>query len=294
MNKIVLGIDEKSKKVFNILVGLIFVLIIFIYIIANIFFKGEVIEKALLNFVLNILTIFVTLVYLYANNSKIEIENSVIIKTNLFNNKKQIGNLSEITSFCTSNHNVIVLKNNKKFFSFQNHCRNSYDEGFNKLQKNPKDNNNEFFDYLKNNCSESIFVEGNIVISLIIYLIIITVTFMLILQGFSQYSYIFVVALIWLLIYGIDENVKKFQIIADKIIYRRLFYKKELYLKDINIVKYYKNVPRGRFRPLFPTYIIRGFQNKVRIFKVNNFEPENLLFFKAIAKKYKIQFIENQ
>lgn len=67
-----------------------------------------------------ILGIFILLgLYLiFYPNYKIEIKDLEIFKTNIFKYKRKIGNISEIDGFEENHTDVIVYKNNKKFFTY--------------------------------------------------------------------------------------------------------------------------------------------------------------------------------
>lgn len=93
------------------------------------------------------LIFLIILKYIISNNinSKIVIENSIIKKINLYRKPIELGSVSEITSYSIYNMKVTVLKNEKDYFSFLIRGR---------------ENNFQFFNYLKNNYKESLRITG--------------------------------------------------------------------------------------------------------------------------------------
>lgn len=116
-NKIILSVDEKDKKYANICMYIFSILVLLLNIL---FLIGES-SLVIISFPSSI--IIAMILFSYINNPKIEIENSVITKTNLFNKKKEIGHVSEITSFSEDIFQDTVLNNNEKIFSFNLHGR---------------------------------------------------------------------------------------------------------------------------------------------------------------------------
>lgn len=273
--KIVLGFNEKDKKVFNILKNIIIILIGILLLIINNFFDGILLNIVFIDIICIILYLLLILSTLYIKNQKIEIDNSIIIKTNLFNNRRVIGNISEITSFCASITDVIVLKNNKKYFSFQIHGGSD---------------NYDYYSYLKNNYNNSIYIKGTKNIAIIMYLFsIIIITVVLI----SKLDIILFGLISFLLfLYGLDENIKEFLIFNKQIIYKRLFVKKTFNLVDLTRLEYKKNIGYGRYRPIFTTYTITGYNYVSKCFKIDNVIPENLKIIKDLVKEYDIKIIK--
>lgn len=135
-DKIIIAISQSDKKICNILIYILMgILLIFnlITLLVNILLLILILP-------LSILGVFI--IYNRINNYKIEIENDVITKTNIFNKKKVIGNISEITTYSEELPIVTVLNNNQKLFSFSIHGR---------------EDNKIFYEYLKSNYNFNIY-----------------------------------------------------------------------------------------------------------------------------------------
>jgi len=263
-NKIILKPNEKNLKICKIFAYIIIFLLVILSIFINYFMKDMLIIKIIFTLFPIIFSIFIILF----TRQKIEIENFIIYKFNLFNKKKKIGNVSEITSFCESDTTIYVMKNNKLFFSFI-----IYGE-----KDNPK-----FYKYLKDNYIESINIKGYKFISLIIYLYAFMVFISLLQENFPKGSICIIIMTFLFLIYGLDQNIKQFQIINDQIFYKRLFIKKKFNISNLTKIEYRKVNFRSR------VYIITGFNNKIKLFKFENVTPKNLKTIINIAKNFKIK-----
>ena len=136
-DKKIIAISQSDKKICNILIYILMgILLIFnlITLLVNILLLILILP-------LSILGVFI--IYNRINNYKIEIENDVITKTNIFNKKKVIGNISEITTYSEELPIVTVLNNNQKLFSFSIHGR---------------EDNKIFYEYLKSNYNFNIYI----------------------------------------------------------------------------------------------------------------------------------------
>ena len=275
--KIILCVNEKDKKICKILIYIAFVLLLFILVFSNFCMKNNLTQKLLFNANSIILILLIININLSIKNTQIEINNSAITKVNLFKKKEQIGNISEITSFSASNHNVTVLKNNEEFFSFNIHGNND---------------NIEFYDYLKRNYKDTVFINGSKITSIIIYIFSITIFMLLTIMELQKYEFIFFIIPIILLIYGLDERLKMFQITNEQIIYKRLFINKKININDLTELEYKKITGYGRYKTYFKTYSVTGFINKSKCFKINNTTEKNIDTIKDITKPYKIKMIK--
>ena len=136
-DKIIIAISQSNKRICNIILYILMgILLIFnlITLLVNILLLILILP-------LSILGVFI--IYNRINNYKIEIENDVITKTNIFNKKKVIGNISEITTYSEELPIVTVLNNNQKLFSFSIHGR---------------EDNKIFYEYLKSNYNFNIYI----------------------------------------------------------------------------------------------------------------------------------------
>lgn len=272
--KIILGTDEKTKKYIKPLIFLILFLSLIVFIMVNLFFDRGLVLKIIFNISFVIYLFLILFTILSLSYQKIEIENSIITKINLFNKKKVIGNISQITSFCESSTDVFVLKNNDRFFSFQIFGRSD---------------NSEFYDFLKNNYHDSIFIKGTKMVEIILYMFSVLIFVLLLLENYKNYNFVFIPIVFILLFIGLDEKVKKLQIVGDEIIYRRLFIERKIKLCDLVKIEYRKNRGFGRYIPIFTSYTITGFNDVSKCFKVNNITENNLKTIKDISKKYNIK-----
>ena len=137
--KIIISISETDKRICNIILYILMgILLIFnlITLLVNILLLILILP-------LSILGVFI--LYNRINNYKIEIENNIITKTNIFNKRKLICNLNEITAYSEEMPIITVLNNNKKLFSFSIHGR---------------EDNKIFYEYLKSNYNFNIYING--------------------------------------------------------------------------------------------------------------------------------------
>ncbi len=281
--KIILGANERDKKIVNVLVYMILISLVIVFIISNIYLEGSLLTRIVINFNFSIFTLLIIFNILLYKNQKIEIENSIITEINLFNKREEIGTISESTSFCASTTDVTVLKDNKKYFSFKIHGTSD---------------NREFYNYLKDNYSDSIFIKGSKILEIYMYLCAILIFTWSLLESITVHNIIAgiisaILAFV-LLLYGLDEKAKSLQIINNEIIYKRLFAKRKINLADLTKLEYRKNGGTGRYKPIFSTYTIKGFNSTSKCFKVDNITPENLENIKDIAKEHKIKMVKNK
>lgn len=254
--KIVLGPNKITRTVLNIATWIIVILVFLLNLVCLFDIYLFIVICPL-----SIIFLVTFCNYLY---TRIEIENSIITKTNLFNRRKVLGNMSLITSYTINLLNIIVFSNNKKIFSF-----------------NPVGEDNfSFREYLKNNYEFSICVFGNKVLSYFCYGF--GILFMVMMGNFNLLGVIF-------LCIGLDESLKEFQIIGDMITYKRLFVNKKINLSSLNEIKYYKEVGYGRYRGRNCYDIIGYDDNGAKSFKIKEVTPETLEHLINTSKKYGIK-----
>lgn len=214
-NKLIIGVKENVRKVLSTILWILFFLMALIFI-------GLLVVEPINSIPIFIMSVIILLVLDYTNK-KIIIENLKISKTSLFTKKKEIGNMSEITSISNDIYRILVLKNNEKFFSFNIYGR---------------DDNLQLYNYLTSRYNESI---------------------------------------------RINEFIKKFQIVDDKIIYKKLFASKKFNISDLTRIEYKKTYYR---RNLYNLHTIVGYINNKKVFKVQRFTPGKIELLKEIIKKY--------
>lgn len=273
--KIILGADGKDMLICKIIVYPLIIFLLIVFVFLNAFWQDTFSILVICDiFIISMILLLLAPIFLFGKPN-IVIEDSIIIKYGVFNIKKKLGNISEITSFCEVTAHIAVLKNDKLLFTFNKHGR---------------DDNVIFYNYLKNNYSESIYVNANQ-----------TVPFVLIMFGILL---IVVPPLsILLIVYGINEKYKSFQIYNEQVIFKSLFSNRMINLCDLAKIEYASNkyYSDGRRRYRYgrrmlgsETYIIAGFDgSSKRCFKADKLTPENLQLLKEIIKKYEIKLIPN-
>ena len=272
--KIVLGSNPKIKKVCNIVCIIMLTLWIILLLISIGFNTATVFNKIILLIITSTLTmVYITIFFNYLNE-KIEIENSVITKVSLFNKKKVICNLSDITSFSNNYYNIVVLNNDKKIFDFL---------------KNGRDDNLNFLKYLQNHYKKSFYIDRRLS-----FIIISTFTYFflqLIIFVYSELHITYLLFSLALVLATINEKLKKFQITDNKtIIQSSLFYHKKINIADLTKVKI-KEVYTGRIPgPIF--FDVTGFNNKSKLFKIR-LSPEELEQLTIILKTNGIKYYKN-
>lgn len=279
--KIILGADGKDMLICKIIVYPIIIFLLIIFILLNVFLRDTFFVLVIFDiFIISMILLLLAPIFLFGK-PKIVIENSIITKYGVFNIKKKLAHISEITSFSEVSAHITVLKNDKLLFTFNKHGR---------------DDNIIFFNYLKNNYSESIYVNANQ-----------TVPFVVIMFG---------ILLIWipplaifLIIYGLNQKYKSFQIYNDQVIFKSLFSNRIINLCNLTKIEYastkYDSDGKIRYRyragvsrrglpPFYETFIIAGFDSRSTLcFKEDKLTPENLELLKKIIKKYEIKLIQN-
>lgn len=145
-----------------------------------------------------------------------------------------------------------------------------------------------FYNYLKNNYKCSIRVIGNKFTKFICFILGIVGILTAFTNGY-EYGPFFLLCGLVSLYAGIDEFLKKFQIIDDQIIYKRLFVNKRINLSDLTRIEYIKNRGYRRYRNIYNLHTVIGFKGNSKVFKVNSFTPKQLELLKGILKKYNIK-----
>lgn len=266
-NKLVLGLNFKDKKIINILFGIILFLLV-VYNIIILFIK----PISLLIFIP--LSLFLLLSLLYFITKKIEIEDNIIYLSTILKKKNKIGTLSQISSFSLNNNVITVLKDNKKYFTFP---------------INGEDNL-LFYNYLKENYKECICITSNNFFLVYIILAYTILSISIISKTIFEFFFYLLLSLFFLLL-SIDEKIKLFQIIDNKIIInRRLFINKKIDISSLSKIIILK-VRGGKYHHLMPLqYKIIGLSDKKRVFKINT-SLSNMELLKSTLKEYKIKCI---
>lgn len=213
----------------------------------------------------------ILLIFNYCNE-KIIIENSKISKISMFKRKKELGSMSDITSISNDKYCVTVLKNNQKFFIFNIHGR---------------DDNIRLYNYLKNKYCHSIRIIGSKIVgigSCAFEVLGITLFLGCIYKGYIDLNglILFIFGLFFI-IYGINECIKKFQVIDDKIVYKKLFTNKIYNISDLTKIELKKSYYT---RNLYNVHEAVGYIGNKKVFKTEEFTPQNITLLKDIIKKY--------
>lgn len=97
------------------------------------------------------------------------------------------------------------------------------------------------------------------------------------------YTILFITMGLIFIAYGINECIKKFQIIDNKIIYKKLFISKIYDISDLTKIEYEKSYYNWN---LYNLHTITGYIGKRKVCKAERFTPEKIKLLKEIIKKY--------
>lgn len=263
-NKLIIGTKESARKVCNIILYILLFVVLLIFIVL-------LVSKQLAAIIFFIMLGIIFLILDYSNK-KIIIDNLKISKVFLFGRKKQVGSMSEITSISDDIYRVTVLKDNKKLFSFNIHGR---------------DDNLHLYNYLKSKYNHSIRIIGNKIVG-ISYCAFGMLNIVMFLAYLNKRNITLenVILLIMGLIFvfcGINECIKKFQIIDDKIIYKKLFVNKIYNISDLTKIEYEKSY---YYRNIYNLHTIVAYINKKKVFIVKGFTLEKINLLKEMIRKY--------
>lgn len=263
-NKLIIGAKENERKACNIILCIVtfFMLLIFIVLLLS-----KNIEAIIFFIMLGI----ILLIFNYCNE-KIIIENSTVSKISMFKRKKKLGSMSDITSISNDNYYVTVLKNNQKFFSFNIHGM---------------DDNIRLYNYLKSKYCHSIRIIGiqsGGIISCTFGVFGITLFLGYIYKGYIDLKALTLFIFgIFFIIYGINECIKKFQVIDDKIVYKKLLTNKIYNISDLTKIELKKSYYA---RNLCNVHEAVGYIGNKKVFKIEGVTPQNLKLLKEKVKKY--------
>lgn len=265
-NKLVLGLNFKDKKIINVFFGIILFLLVVYNII--VFFI-----KPILLLIFIPLSFFLLFSLLNFITRKIEIENNVIYLSTILKKRKKIGTLSDISSFSLNNNVITVLKDDKKYFSFS---------------INGEDNL-LFYNYLKENYKESICITSNNFFLFWIILAYTVISLSITAKNIFE-VFIYILLSLFFLLLSIDEKIKVFQIIDDRIIiYKRLFINRSLNISSLSKVIILKDEGVGKYwYYMSAPYKIIGLSGKKRVFKIKT-SLSYMELFKSTLKEYKIK-----
>lgn len=263
-NKLIIGVKENERKACNIILCIVsfFMLLIFIVLLLS---------KNIEAIIFFIMFGIILLIFNYCNE-KIIIENSKVSKISMFKRKKELGSMFDITSISNNKYCVTVLKNNQIFFSFNIHGR---------------DDNIRLYNYLKSKYCHSIIIIGSKIMG--IGSCVFGVFGIMLFLGCIYKGYINLKDLIlfifgiFFIIYGINECKKKFQVIDDKIVYKKLFTNKIYNISDLTKIELKKSYYA---RNLYNIHEIVGYIGNKKVFKIVGFIPQNIKLLKEKVKKY--------
>ncbi len=210
-------------------------------------------------------------------NRKIIIDNSMITVVNLFNKRKEIGNISEIASFAYNNGDVMVFNKKKNLLFYY----------LVPLLK-AREDNLFFYNYLKKYHKNVLYVSGRKEYILLYGVVFWLLLFFLTLEQTNDILsiFIFLSTTFVLLLLGINEVLKRFIINDNKtIIYKNLLHNKKINIKDLTKVL---NESTGRFNIKRK---ITGYIGNQKVFKITLF-PYETEYLVAILKSNNIKYIK--
>ncbi len=274
--KLIIKLNSSYKKN-NKHIVIILIILGLIILILNII-NTIIVYKIILN-IIGIICIIIGIYFSLSNNVRIEIENNIITKYNIFKQKKYLGKITDITAFSTLNNKCLVLSDLKVLFAF-----------YYKVGKE----NKELYTYLLNNCNKIIPIYKclqvyNLYLLFLIFLLLFPFIYLYLI---SRYALLLLIPFLGFIIYIYVRLSKPCLIItAEKIIYYVFHHVKEINLTDITKIEFL--IHRNRYKMMIdPSCHDLIFYNKNnKILKCPNIYYDDFNRISAKVKPYNIKIL---